>query len=139
MRERREAVAKYPKPKPTRTMRQGLRTFSAGSRDTFPSSIVKKMENRVEEVLADSRAPSPEERWLLTHLLLVACYRRASPEARDRILRAINEYEKEGRSLGFSIFKEEIQGLNRVVLQKDQAGQLDSFVQRVKEAQMRVA
>jgi hypothetical protein len=135
MRERRGGVAKYPKPKPTKTMKQGLRPYSAGSRDTFPPSMVERMEARVEKVLADSRVPSSEELWLLTHLLLVACFRRASLEARSQIKLAIDRHEKEGHELGFSI--PEVQGLNRVVLQIDQQGQLESFVQRVKEAQMR--
>jgi len=111
-------------------MERGLRPYS-NRPDNFPLSIIEGMTRKIEKILKGNQLLAPEEEWLLSHILLVAKFRNSNERERNQILREINAHDDLGHSLGFSKF--EIQALNRVVLRKEQEGNLKVFSRAVEE------
>ena len=122
-------MLKYRARKPPKTAERGLRSYAPSLQDSFPLSMVEKMQEWMKRILADSQPLSGREQWLLSHAILVVRFRQAPPLEKPQILRTINKHEEKGHSFGFSV--SEMRGLNRVVLQIDQGGNLDAFAEEV--------
>lgn len=129
------AKVKYTKPKVKRTMKRGLRPFPAPSLDRgFPQGEIDKMAKRLERILTDCRVLDEENQWIVSQALLAASFRESFREAqtneeKNEITEEIKRHGAKGHSLGFSEF--EIRTINRVILEKDRAGQLESLVVRL--------
>lgn len=123
-------MAPYAKPKKTKTMERGLRPAPHPSLVSFSQKEIKKMEERIEAILENNRILSKQEKWIINQALLAISFRKAiTNEQRNEIMRRMQKHQPEGHKLGFS--SEEIRSLNRLILEKDQASQLESLYQRL--------
>ncbi len=117
-------------------MKRGLRPFPTPSLESFSQKAIEKMTGEIEGILDDNRILDEKANWRITQALLAASFRRAETAGeKSKIIRQINRHQDEGHRLGFS--ETEIRAINRVVLQKDLTGQLESFAQKLSERRER--
>ncbi len=114
-----------------KSVQKGLGMPLRFPQDQFPQKVLEKMGEVLERALQDSMGQDERNTFVLKHAYLVALYRQAFltnqiPE-RDRLGNQINQSEKKGCGLGFSV--EEMWGLNRLV--RDMP--LESLLERLKE------
>lgn len=123
-------MATYAKSKKTRTMERGLRPFSKPIQDSFPKKEIEKMAELIEKILANCRVLDERDNWVLDQALVAVAFRLAeSNEERNKVMREIQKHRERAHSLGFGEI--EIRAINRVILEKDLAGQLGGFSQRL--------
>ncbi|KKN87664.1 hypothetical protein LCGC14_0257140 [marine sediment metagenome] len=125
------ARVKSTKPKKrTKTMKRGLRLFSVPSLDNnFPQRTIQKMEQVIEDILSNNQVLDEISSWIITQAILAAKFRQASIIEKNTVMIVIQKHRKKGHRLGFS--ERQMQAINRIVLQKDQTGQLEDFAQRL--------
>ena len=127
-------MAKYPRQKKPKTIDRGLKP-SPQFPDGFPQEKVKKMAEIIEKILTNGQL---DERagWIITQARLAVSFRRATTnEARNEAMQQMKPHREKGHQLGFS--ETDIKAINRVVLQKDQDGQLEDFSLRLAKIERR--
>jgi len=123
------------KKKITKLMRRGLKHVPGSLRDGFPREIVQKMEGRIETILTNSRVLDKKELWLIRYIGTFLEFRAAAWEKKVKVIRKIN------KAVAIAVEKkylknekdEEIGGINRALLEKEEKANFETFKKRLEE------
>ncbi len=127
------------KKKITKLMRSGLKRVSGSLRDDFPPEIVQKMDEIIEGILTNNRVLDEKELWLIKYIGTFLEFREANWEGKVRTIRKVNKAVAVAVKEGYLTNEEdeEIGGINRALLKKEEKANFDSFKKRVKEIKER--
>jgi len=123
------------KKKITKLMRSGRKRFPAKFRDDFPQEIVQKMDEIIQGILTNNRVLDEKELWLIKYIETFLEFRAATWEKKVKVIRKIN------KAVAVAVEKkylndeedEEIGGINRALLKKEEEANFETFKKRLKE------
>jgi len=116
-------------------MRSGRKRFPAKFRDDFPQEIVQKMDEIIQGILTNNRVLDEKELWLIKYIETFLEFRAATWEKKVKVIRKIN------KAVAVAVEKkylndeedEEIGGINRALLKKEEEANFETFKKRLKE------
>ncbi|MBL7150080.1 MAG: hypothetical protein ISS84_00390 [Candidatus Pacebacteria bacterium] len=120
------------KKKITKTMRRGLKRVPGSLRDDFPPEIVQKMDEMIQGVITNNRVLNEKELCLIKYIGTFLKFRAATWEKKVKVIRKINNAVVVAVEEGY-LTDEEIGGINRALLKKEEEANFETFKKRVKE------
>jgi len=116
-------------------MRSGLKHVPGSLRDDFPSEIVQKMDEMIQGIMTNSRALNKKELWLIKYIETFIEFRAASRDNKAKAIRKINNAVAVAVKEGYFIDEkdEEIAGINRALLKKEEEVNFESFKRKLRE------
>ncbi len=116
-------------------MRSGRKRFPAKFRDDFPQETVQKMDEIIQGILTNNRVLDEKELWLIKYIETFLEFRAAIWDKKVKVIRKIN------KAVAIAVEKkylndeedEEIGGINRALLKKEEEANFETFKKRLKE------
>ena len=113
-------------------MRKGLKPVPGSLRDDFSPEIVQKMDKIIGEIMTNNRLLGKKELSLIRYIEIFLEFRATRWEKRVKVIGKINNAVAEAIKAGY-FTNEEITGINRALLKKEEEANFESFKKRLKE------